>query len=143
MSANKNESAEHEVRDRDCTTCKAACCSHVAIAIDRPKSKQEYGHIRWYLSHKNVSVYIDHNDVWNVEFATHCRHLGSDCLCSIYETRPIICREYPADDQYCVYETTQPPHAIKFHSESEFENWLDIKGLNWRPKEKKPKGVVK
>lgn len=142
MAKLSSESDEHTVRDRDCSACKAACCSHIAIAIDRPKSKQEYGHVRWYLSHENVTVYIDHNDIWNVEFNTPCRHLDPAGLCGIYETRPIICREYPADDQYCVYETTQPPYAIRFCSEKEFEDWLDGKGLNWRPKIKKTKGAV-
>ena len=124
------------IRPRDCVDCKASCCNHVAIGIDKPTSRKEYGHIRWYLSHKNVSVFIDHDDGWNVEFATPCTHLDENGMCSIYETRPVICREYPADDQYCVYETTQAPHSVKFHTAAEFEIWLDAKKINWRPKAK-------
>jgi hypothetical protein len=26
-----------------------------------------------------------------------CRHLGSDCLCTIYEARPAVCRAYTPD----------------------------------------------
>lgn len=27
-----------------------------------------------------------------------CPHLGEDCLCRIYETRPDVCRSYQADE---------------------------------------------
>ncbi len=139
MTKKKPSDVQHEIRDRSCSACGAACCSHVAIAIDKPTCKRDYGNIRWYLSHQNVSVFIDHSGVWNIEFATKCDHLDSKGLCKIYEDRPMICREYPSDDTFCVFETTEPPHTDKFRSAAEFEVWLDAKKINWRPKDKKPK----
>ena len=43
-----------------CAGC-AACCTYVAVEIDNPSSFDDYDHIYWYLTHRDVSVYIDLN----------------------------------------------------------------------------------
>jgi Fe-S-cluster containining protein len=83
-----------------CEQCAAACCRYIALPIDKPKSARDYDDIRWYLMHQGVSVFVE-DDEWYCQFQTRCRNLGADNLCTVYETRPEICREYePGDCDY-------------------------------------------
>lgn len=77
-----------------CDGCNAQCCRYVAIEIDTPEEIIDFENIKWYVSHKNVQVYICEDGSWNVEFLTSCEHLDDKNVCSIYEDRPDICREY-------------------------------------------------
>ena len=73
------------------------CCRYVSIQIDRPTTKMEFENIRWYLLHQSVSVMIDYEGDWLIQFDTPCRWLV-DGRCTHYELRPEICRDYdPAD----------------------------------------------
>ncbi|TFH42546.1 MAG: YkgJ family cysteine cluster protein, partial [Chrysiogenales bacterium] len=49
-----------------CEECGGRCCRYIAIGMDRPTTKTEYDHIRWYLSHDDVHVFIDHDRGWYV-----------------------------------------------------------------------------
>ncbi len=51
-----------------------------------------------------------------------CVHLGSDCLCSIYETRPQVCRNY-APDWVCAEVAPLPTLTARV------ERFLEIYGL--------------
>lgn len=83
-----------------CEHCAAACCRYIALPIDKPKSGRDYDDIRWYLMHEGVTVFVEEGD-WYVQFQTRCKNLGADNLCTIYETRPEICREYePGECDY-------------------------------------------
>ena len=85
-----------------CEHCAAACCRYIALPIDKPKSGRDYDDIRWYLMHEGVTVFVEEGD-WYVQFQTRCKNLGADNLCTIYETRPEICREYePGECDYSV-----------------------------------------
>lgn len=86
-----------------CLEC-GKCCTYVAIEIDGPKSVKAATEILWYLYHEKVSVYRDGDGSWNVQFESRCRHLQSDLLCAIYESRPHICRDF--DEQTCEVNTT-------------------------------------
>ena len=35
------------------------CCRYIAIEIDNPTSYADHDHLYWYLSHRDVSVYVD------------------------------------------------------------------------------------
>ncbi len=85
-----------------CEHCTAACCQYVALPIETPDTREDFDDIRWYLIHKNVSVFIE-DDEWFISFATACRHLQDDWRCGIYETRPKICRAYTTDN--CDYHS--------------------------------------
>ena len=80
-----------------CEHCTAACCRYLALPLDRPRSRRDYDDIRWYLLHDGISVFVEEGD-WYVQIQTTCKQLGSDNRCSIYETRPAICRDYEAKD---------------------------------------------
>ena len=94
-----------------CEACGAACCRYVAMEIDRPRSNKDYDTIRWYLLHENVSVFIDHDGDWFVEFKTVCRELDDSGRCRIYGERPWICREH-GNDNLCEYFDTPYVHSF-------------------------------
>ena len=51
--------------------------------------------------HEGATVFTD-DDQWYILIHSSCRHLKSNNLCGIYETRPQICRDYTTDQ--CEYE---------------------------------------
>lgn len=77
----------------DCDSCGQKCCRYVSIEMDMPQERADFDAFLWLLAHKNVCVYVD-EDVWHVEFKTVCEKLGVDGKCSIYESRPQICRDH-------------------------------------------------
>jgi Fe-S-cluster containining protein len=113
-----------------CEGCPAHCCRYISVEIDRPDTKWQYDQIRWMLVHQNISVYVDHDGDWFVEFKTRCRELGEDNLCRSYERRPDLCRKYEAEE--CPVWNPGSPHKHEFKTEAEFTAWLDSKGRDWR-----------
>ena len=79
-----------------CENC-GECCNHIAIEIDKPKDFDEFTEIIWYLMHENITVGIDHEDDWYIEFKTPCK-ARINGKCEIYNLRPQICRDYTAED---------------------------------------------
>jgi Fe-S-cluster containining protein len=84
-----------------CDFCTAKCCRYFALAIDTPRTREDYEFIRWYLLHDRATVFVEDQD-WYLLVYTVCRHLQDDNRCGIYDTRPPICREYSTKD--CEYE---------------------------------------
>ena len=88
--------------ENKCSFCKnSKCCTYVTQAIDTPRSKADFEHLLWQVSHRNVSVYKD-SDGWCLLFDTECMHLLPNGNCGIYENRPQICREHSND--YCEFD---------------------------------------
>lgn len=114
-----------------CKTCGARCCRHVALQIDTPTCKRDYDNIRWFLVHERVSVFVDEENDWLVEFTTPCGKLTPENTCSDYATRPDVCRSYPGADD-CEYDSAEEPHKIRFTTAREFEEYLERKGIDWR-----------
>ncbi len=84
-----------------CEYCTAKCCRYFALPIETPEEYKDFEYLRWYLLHDRASVFKEDDD-WYLLVHTPCKHLRSDNLCGIYETRPQICREYTTDN--CEYE---------------------------------------
>jgi hypothetical protein len=90
---------------KDCSLCHGACCKYVAMEIDVPEEMHDFENIRWYVAHENIAVYVDEENTWNIEFATPCKYLNENNLCSIHEQfvknselkRPAICKEFDAN----------------------------------------------
>lgn len=115
----------------DCADCDGHCCKYVAVQLDRPRAKRDYDHIRWFLMHANVAVYIDRYRRWFVEFQTPCRELQPDNKCGRYAERPDICRLHNTGDDVC--ERHEPePYQVCFTDARQFEAWLDQRQINWR-----------
>ena len=83
---------------KECQTCGAKCCRYVAIEIDQPDTARDFHDIRWYLCHKDVWVFVDHDDSWYVQFNTPCEFLEKNSTCGIYDSRPAICRAHDPRD---------------------------------------------
>jgi Fe-S-cluster containining protein len=84
-----------------CTYCSAKCCKYFALPIATPTDRDDYEFIRWFLLHGQASIFLE-EDSWYLIVHTECKHLQSDNLCGIYETRPQVCRDYSTVN--CEYE---------------------------------------
>lgn len=107
------------------------CCRYIATEINKPRSKQDYQNIIWYLLHENVGVYIDWDNDWYLEFLTPCRALHNK-LCAVYNDRPQMCREYKQTD--CTHYNKTKPEKIYFHNDAEFKKYLKKKKINFELK---------
>jgi hypothetical protein len=119
-------SESEAARPRDCQACGARCCRHIALEIDKPTCKQDYDNVRWYLLHEGITVFVDHDGDWHVEFPSPCSFLGPDDRCRRYTERPRVCRDYPARDTLCEYETAD-----------QFVRYLEGRGIDWKFKKAK------
>lgn len=113
-----------------CTACGGSCCNYVAIEIDRPTTKTACDNIRWYLMHRDVHVYADHDNCWHIEFRTPCTRQLADGRCGNYGDRPRICRSYGTAEGECEYYDT--PYSLYFSEVEAFETWLDRRKIDWR-----------
>lgn len=84
-----------------CNHCSAKCCRYFALPIEDPDTIEDWEFIRWYLLHDSATVFKEEG-TWYLLVHTACKHLQGDNRCGIYETRPLICREYSTND--CEYE---------------------------------------
>lgn len=102
-----------------CLACHG-CCNYVTVGLDFPRSKDQKDSYSWYLSHRNVEIYIDNDNDWNLLFKTPCNHLQPGGVCGIYEKRFEICRDYEADS--C--SRTGKDHKILFKTADEMMRYL-------------------
>ena len=84
-----------------CEYCTAKCCRYFALPIDTPTTWSDYDHMRWYMMHGNVSIFVE-DDTWYLMVHADCKHLLDDNRCGIYDDRPSICRSYGTDE--CEYD---------------------------------------
>lgn len=105
-----------------CKKCDARCCKYFALQIDTPKAKDEFENIRWYIAHKGVSIYVDKRK-WFMEIKNKCAFLGDDNKCTIYDKRPLICREHSTKD--CEFIAGDFEHDHVFNKVKEFDEYLD------------------
>jgi Fe-S-cluster containining protein len=110
-----------------CHAC-GECCEYVAVEIDKPSAYQDYDHIFWYLTHRSVSVYVDWEGGWFIEFATVCEHLTPGRTCGIYEERPRICSSFSWEE--CEKNAGERAWKYRFEKPDQFFEWLHDK----RPK---------
>lgn len=79
----------------------STCCTYATEQLSTPRSKRDFDHILWQISHKDIQVYKD-EDGWFLLINNTCTHLQPGGGCGIYDTRPQVCREYSND--YCEYD---------------------------------------
>lgn len=84
-----------------CSYCTAKCCRYFALPIDTPETLQDFDHLRWYMIHRRVSLFVE-DETWYLMVHADCEHLQEDHRCGIYEDRPQICRAYTTDE--CEYD---------------------------------------
>jgi uncharacterized protein len=86
------------MKEKTCRECNGKCCRYVTTELDTPKTQRDFEDIKWFVAHKNVTVFVEKDGQWYVEFITPCKNLGDDNRCKIYEKRPEICRELTHDE---------------------------------------------
>ena len=84
-----------------CSYCTGKCCRYFALPIDTPQTWADYDHIRWYMMHGRVSMFVE-DETWYLMVHADCQHLQDDYRCGNYEQRPRICRSYTTDN--CEYD---------------------------------------
>lgn len=126
----KTKSRSNQVEE--CMECGARCCQYVALQIDDPESKSDFSDIRWYLCHKDVWVFIDHDDSWYVQFNTRCEFLKQDNTCGIYEKRPEICDKHDPSDCEVIDDAECQKFMLK--TIEDLDMYLKLKGkkLSWK-----------
>ena len=80
---------------KTCIGCQY-CCTYVSLPIDKPRTDADFDVVRWYLAHRNIHIYIDHDGDWLFLVNNVCENLTPGG-CAIYEKRFDICRHYEAD----------------------------------------------
>jgi len=88
--------------ENKCSFCPGTkCCTYYTQQIDTPRSKYDFEHMLWQISHENTNIYKD-EDGWYLMIRSQCTHVQDDGRCGIYERRPEICRAYEND--FCEYD---------------------------------------
>ena len=103
-----------------CHNC-GECCNYVAVEIDNPGGFRDYDNIYWYLTHRGVSVYVDWEGAWFIEFETSCRHITPGRTCGIYEDRPHMCSDFSWDE--CEKTTQERAWKHRFETPDQFLAW--------------------
>ena len=112
-------------KQSQCERCTGLCCRYFALPIDKPETREDFDDIRWYLCHKDISVFVEEGD-WYISVLNACRHLDEvDHRCSIYESRPTICRKYKHAD--CDFVEGEYQYDLHFTNDKEMEEYMRIK----------------
>ena len=118
-----------------CDECAALCCRYIALPIDNPTNRKDYDHIRWYLCHENIVVFIEKKQ-WYIGILARCKYLQQDNRCGIYETRPRVCRSYTTDN--CDYHGGEYDFEVLFTSAEQLREYAEKK-LNKRRRPGQPR----
>ena len=125
-----------------CTKCTGLCCRYFAHPLEDPEDWDDFDDIRWYLTHEDVTVFVEDGD-WYINVKNKCRHLSeTDYKCTIYDKRPKICRGYT--EETCDLTGDNYDYELHFVNDTQMEEYMKIKfGQNvlaqLEPKKKKKK----
>lgn len=110
------EAGEVEI-DQKCSRCtQSICCNSINQKIPTPRSKEDFDHLLWQISHENINIFKD-ADGWFLHIATPCSHLQPGGVCGIYDSRPWVCREY--DNDFCELDESIPEGSERFFTSYE------------------------
>lgn len=104
-----------------CPPC-GKCCRYVAVGVDPPTSVGRVSTLLWILYHRGLSVYESHEGDWFLLVPALCEHLRPDGLCGVYESRPLICRDYEVDG--CEGTSAEPAEKTRFDDGAALLRWL-------------------
>jgi len=112
-------------KKNQCGMCTGLCCRYFALPIDTPEDKGDYDDIRWFLCHKDITVFVEDGD-WYINIKNKCKHLSEkDHRCRIYNKRPRICQEYSHKD--CDHIEGEYDFDLHFTSARQMEEYIEIK----------------
>jgi len=120
-----------------CDKCTGLCCRYFALPIETPETREDYDDIRWYLCHKDITVFVEDGD-WYINIRNKCRHLSEkDHRCRIYDKRPRVCRQYR--HRNCDYVEGEYDYELRFTSDKQMQEYMSIKFNNNVTKKQKAK----
>ena len=104
-----------------CKDCNL-CCQYAVIELKTPQTKKELDMIQWQILH-NITIFIEDDNKWYAEIKNPCTKLNNKGLCSIYNSRPNICREYSQEE---CEKNKGEEYGIKhsFKTEKEFMEFI-------------------
>lgn len=108
--------------DRRCRLCNARCCRYFCFQIGSPETYEQFEQVRWYLTHKDISVHVDPDGDWWIFIANRCRWLEETRegpKCADYENRPLICRQF--SPKTCDFTRGPYVSAAEFETANELE----------------------
>ena len=112
-------------KKNQCDKCTGLCCRYFALPIETPEDIGDYDDIRWYLCHKDITVFVEDGD-WYINIKNKCRYLSEkDYSCKIYGKRPRICRQYRHRD--CDSTEGEYDYELHFTSDRQMEEYIKIK----------------
>ncbi|KQC07894.1 MAG: hypothetical protein APR62_05700 [Smithella sp. SDB] len=112
-----------------CHRCDQLCCRYITEKISAPRTIRDFDGLLWQLFHKNVKAFKDSSG-WYLIIYNACIHLGHDGKCSIYENRPITCREHSVEN--CEFKSSVSKTATRyFDSYKSLENYCRKKFKTW------------
>ena len=124
-----------------CDDCRAECCKDVSVEIDKPNNFEDFETLKWFLAHKNIEIYVDHEGSWMVEFKTECKNLDENNKCKIYANRFKVCREH--DPSECVINGSGDHFKRIFTKEEEIDEYMKEIGFFKKYSEEKQKQMEK
>lgn len=117
----------------NCHDCGGHCCRYFALQIDTPRSGEDFDHLRWYIAHHQVAIFIE-GRAWYLQINNPCKFLQPDSSCGMYAHRPQICRDYGWDATgatECHGAEKPCDHDHFFSTLEELEAYLIQKGKKW------------
>lgn len=99
------------------------CCKYVSVEIDKPVTKTEVEDVKFHLYHKGTSVYIDEENDWYILFESRCDKLDSNGLCTIYDDRPPICRNFERESCHDEHDWHES-HKVLFQDVKDLMGYL-------------------
>lgn len=130
---------EHNPEKNEMNPCNGCskCCEYIAMEIDEPEDRKDFQQIRWFLAHKDVWIFLDHDDSWNIQFNTDCEKLedhevvqgeeakvGIQRWCGIYDGRPDICIDHSSEN--CDKWGQGESFTKIWRTMEEFDEWLKV-----------------
>ena len=103
---------------------------HGSVETDKETFRRGYDLVRWYLLHKNIHVYIDHDNERLVEFITPFEFLQPDHQCGTCETRPQIHRDHGFPAGTC--EFCNDLAQQYFPAAIDLATYFDQRSIDWR-----------
>ncbi|MBN1599883.1 MAG: YkgJ family cysteine cluster protein [Bacteroidales bacterium] len=94
---------DEEFAKINCLEC-ALCCKSISPAIYRSDIKRMAAFLKLSVPQVIDTYLTEDNDGEFVFRQTPCPFLGDDNYCSIYESRPKACREYPHTNRKRFYQ---------------------------------------
>lgn len=111
--------SDSDKKSTQCRTCEHLCCNYITVKINAPRTIRDFDELLWQLSHKDIKAFRDHTG-WRLIIYNECSLLKSNGECSIYDNRPITCREYSV--QKCEYNGSIADTSLKYFDSYEALN---------------------